>query len=79
MTLLAEPLTAASFAALSPRERDVLDGLVRGLTNKAIAAELGISFRTVEIHRARVMRKLGARSLAGLMRIVFEAQGWRLP
>ncbi len=60
----AEPL---SLDRLSPRERDVLDGLVRGLTNKAIGMELGISHRTVEIHRARVMRKLNASSIGGLL------------
>jgi two-component system response regulator FixJ len=59
-------------ARLSERESDVLRGLVRGLTNKAIGAELGISFRTVEIHRARLMRKLGVTSLSALLDIAFQ-------
>ncbi len=75
----ARALPVQPLSALSPRERDVLDGLVRGLTNKAIAVELGISHRTVEIHRARVMHKLGVGSVAALIRIVLEARGWRLP
>jgi len=61
--------------ALSPRERDVLDGLAQGLPNKTIAYDLGISPRTVEIHRANLMMKLGARSLSDALRIAFAAQG----
>lgn len=55
---------------LTLREAEVVSGLVRGLTNKQIGAELGISHRTVEIHRARLMRKLGAPTLAALLGIV---------
>ena len=55
---------------LTHRELEVVDGLVRGLTNKQIGQELGISHRTVEIHRARLMRKLGAATLAALLGIV---------
>lgn len=55
---------AARFALLSGRERDVLDRIIEGKTNKVIAAELGISPRTAEAHRARIMKKLHARSLA---------------
>lgn len=55
---------------LTHRELEVVDGLVRGLTNKQIGQELGISHRTVEIHRARLMRKLGATTLAALLGIV---------
>lgn len=62
---------------LSSRERDVLKGLVDGRANKVIAGDLGISPRTVEIYRANVMRKLGVRSLAEGMRLVFAA-GWGL-
>lgn len=57
------------FASLTPREREVLDCVVRGLANKVIAMDLDLSQRTVEIHRARVMDKMGARSLAELVRM----------
>lgn len=60
--------------ALTPRERDVLEGLVQGLPNKTIAYDLGISPRTVEIHRANLMTKLGVRSLSEALRIAFAAQ-----
>jgi len=56
-------------AALTPREREVLDALVAGHPNKVIAHRLGISPRTVEIHRARVMEKMAARSLSHLIRM----------
>lgn len=70
----AEAPTAASLLeALTPRERDVLDGVARGLTNKAIAAELGISRRTVEAHRESLMRKLEIHNVAGLTRLALEA------
>ncbi|WP_332816661.1 LuxR C-terminal-related transcriptional regulator [Sphingopyxis sp.] len=55
---------------LTHRELEVVAGLVRGLTNKQIGHELGISHRTVEIHRSRLMRKLGAATLAGLLGII---------
>lgn len=58
---------------LTPREVDVLSGVTRGLTNKAIAAELGISRRTVEAHREALMRKLQIHSVAGLTRLALEA------
>jgi len=60
--------------ALTPRERDVLNGLAQGLPNKTIAFDLGISPRTVEIHRANLMSKLGVRSLSEALRIAFAAQ-----
>lgn len=60
-------------AQLSPREREVLVALVAGKANKAIAHELGISPRTVEVHRARVMEKLGVRSLSAALRIALMA------
>jgi two-component system, LuxR family, response regulator FixJ len=56
-------------AALSPRERDVLGGLVAGRANKQIAFELGISPRTVEIYRAHLMDKMQAGSLSDLVRM----------
>ena len=57
------------FAELTPREREVMDCVVRGLANKVIAMDLDLSQRTVEIHRARVMEKMNARSLAELVRM----------
>lgn len=60
-------------ALLSPREREVLVGLVAGKPNKAIAHELGISPRTVEVHRAHVMDKLGVRSLSAAVRTALLA------
>jgi len=57
-------------ALLSPREREVLDRVVEGQYNKVIAAELGISLSTVEIHRKRVMEKLQAESLSDLIRLL---------
>ncbi len=64
---------AAKLMLLSPREREVLAGLVAGLPNKSIAYDLAISPRTVEIHRARVMDKMGARSLSQLVRLALAA------
>lgn len=58
---------------LTPREKDVLLGLVDGLTNKAIAETLDISPRTVEIHRANLMEKMEAGSLSTVLRIAFAA------
>jgi two-component system response regulator FixJ len=60
-------------AALSKRERDVLEGLVAGNANKQIAFELGISPRTVEIYRANLMTKMGAASLSDLVRMALIA------
>ena len=54
---------------LTDRERQVMDAVVRGMTNKDIAKMLGISFRTVEFHRARLMEKLEAESVADLIRM----------
>lgn len=64
---------------LTPRERDVLKGLVEGLPNKSIAYDLGISPRTVEIHRANVMTKLEVKSLSEALRIAFAAGLDELP
>ena len=60
-------------AVLSPREREVLDCLTEGRSNKMIAEELHISPRTVEIHRANMMSKLGARHAAEAVRLCIEA------
>lgn len=62
-------------ATLSPREREVLDGLVAGLPNKTIAYDLKISARTVEVHRANLMTRMGAHSLAELVRMAFLVAG----
>lgn len=59
----------ARIAAMPPREREVLEGLLRGGTNKSIARALGISPRTVELHRSRVMQRLGAQTLSELVLI----------
>jgi two-component system response regulator FixJ len=64
----------ARLASLTSRERDVLEGLVDGKSNKAIANELGISFRTVEIYRANLMKKSQARSLPELVRMAISVQ-----
>ncbi|WP_447932476.1 response regulator transcription factor [Sphingopyxis fribergensis] len=60
-------------AVLTPREREVLDGLAQGLPNKTIAYDLGISPRTVEVHRANLMAKLDVRSLSDALRLAFAA------
>jgi len=60
-------------ADLSPRERDVLQGLVAGKINKVIAHDLSISPRTVEVYRANLMAKTGARSMSELMRLALAA------
>jgi two-component system response regulator FixJ len=61
----------AKLASLSPREHEVLDGLIAGLPNKTIAYDLKISARTVEVHRANLMTRMGAHSVADLVRMVF--------
>lgn len=60
-------------AALTAREREVLDGMVLGRPNKLIAYDLNIATRTVEVHRANLMEKLAARSLSDVLRIAFAA------
>ncbi|MBU1376136.1 MAG: response regulator [Alphaproteobacteria bacterium] len=64
----------ALFAALSPREREVLGSVVLGKTNKMIARDFAISPRTVEVHRASVMMKTGARTLSELVRMALLAK-----
>jgi two-component system response regulator FixJ len=63
----------ARIEALSPRERDVLMGLIEGRANKVIAYELDISPRTVEVYRANLMTKLAVRSLPEALRVAFAA------
>jgi two-component system response regulator FixJ len=60
---------ARLIATLSPREREVLEGLVAGRPNKVIAFELGISVRTVEVHRSRMMERLGVHQFAEAVRL----------
>ena len=60
--------------SLTPREREVMSLMIRGMPNKVMAAELGVSQRTVEIHRARVMEKSDAASLAQLVRMVIDVE-----
>ncbi len=64
----------ARIASLSERERQVLDGLVAGHPNKTIAYDLDLSPRTVEVHRANVMIKMGASSLSDLVRMALMAR-----
>jgi RNA polymerase sigma factor (sigma-70 family) len=64
---------ASRLAHLTPREREVLELAARGLHAKEIAAKLGISSRTVEVHKTRVMEKLGARNVAELVRFALAA------
>jgi two-component system response regulator FixJ len=63
----------ARIAALSPRERQVMDGLIAGLSNKMIAREYDISPRTIEVYRANVMTKMQANSLSELVRLAIRA------
>jgi len=67
------PIEVRGFSQLTPREREVLELISNGQSNKEAGRELGISPRTVEVHRARVMEKLGARNTADLMRIVLTS------
>jgi two-component system, LuxR family, response regulator FixJ len=64
----------AKLRLLSPRERQVLDGLLAGYPNKTIAYDLKLSPRTVEVHRANVMTKMGATSLSELVRLALTAK-----
>ncbi len=64
---------AARVASLSPRERQVMEGLIAGLSNKLIAREYDISPRTIEVYRANVMTKMQAGSLSELVRLAMRA------
>ena len=75
-TAKSEALThdiAARIATLSPRERQVMDGLIAGLSNKLIARDYDISPRTIEVYRANVMTKMQANSLSELVRLAMRA------
>jgi two-component system, LuxR family, response regulator FixJ len=65
---------AERIAKLTPREREVLAALVAGRSNKVIAFDLGISIRTVEVHRARMMERLGVRLFAEAVRLAVLAR-----
>ncbi|HSW02450.1 MAG TPA: response regulator [Sedimentisphaerales bacterium] len=67
---------AARFAGLSTREREVLAAILAGDSNKAMAAHLGIAITTVRFHRANIMKKIGARSVAELVCLLLRS-GWQ--
>jgi two-component system response regulator FixJ len=69
----------AHLESLTPREREVLDLMTQGKQNKAIAQDLGVSPRTVEIHRARVMEKMNAHSVAELVRMMLDLGHAQVP
>lgn len=73
-SLLARDEIRRRIGLLTPREREVLDLVTKGKANKVVAGDLNVSQRTVEIHRARVMEKMQASSLAHLVRMVLEAE-----
>lgn len=68
-----DPEAQGRLDTLTPRETEVMQNVVAGHANKIIAHRLGISLKTVEMHRARVMKKTGAKTLAHLVRIALEA------
>jgi FixJ family two-component response regulator len=72
--LLEKDRIRARFESLTPREREVLALVTSGKANKVMAGDLGVSQRTVEIHRARVMEKMEAASLAQLVRMVLDLE-----
>ncbi len=67
--------TAVRIDGLSGREREILDLVIEGQSNKVIGRALGISYKTVEAHRARLMRKMGVASFAELMQVVLSFRG----
>jgi DNA-binding NarL/FixJ family response regulator len=71
--------TKRRLKTLSKRQRQILDKIVAGTANKAIAFDLGLSEKTVETHRSRLMRKLGAASLPDLVRMVYSPRAQVMP
>jgi FixJ family two-component response regulator len=69
----------AQLASLTPREREVLEHITQGKQNKIIGQELGVSPRTVEIHRARIMKKMNAQSVAELVRMMLDLGDTPMP
>jgi len=65
------------YRQLTPREREVMDDVVRGIPNRRVAERLGVSERTVELHRARVMAKMEADSLAALVHMAYRCRAGR--
>jgi FixJ family two-component response regulator len=72
-------LSQAKIARLAPKERDVLKGVSSVVSNAQMAAKFGVSQRTIELRRAKMMRKLGVGSLAELVRLVMTAENGHLP
>jgi two-component system, LuxR family, response regulator FixJ len=70
---------AGLVASMTPREREVMEAVVSGKSNKIVAEELGVTIKTVEAHRARVMEKMGAESLAHLVHLAMIARGAHVP
>ncbi len=68
-----DAVTVRGFGTLTVRERQILQFVVDGRTNKEIAADLGLSYRTVEVHRRHIMEKIGARNTAELVRLAIES------
>jgi FixJ family two-component response regulator len=67
-------LARGRLESLGPRERKVLEGIVDGKLHKQMASELGVSERTIKVDRARVMKQLGVRSLADLLRVLGDTE-----
>ena len=72
MRMAEQAITPTPVEALTPRERDILDGIAKGYANKRIADELGLSVRTVESHRLNLKRKLGIEGQAELVKFAVE-------
>lgn len=70
------PPASSPFSVLTPRERDVMDYVARGKPNKIIAAELGVSQRTIEAHRARIFQKMQVRNAVELAHCVLAQRSF---